>query len=51
MEGEMEPPQSEGRHLGEYDQGRYLYRIYENEEISPDTHYGISWVWPRASGS
>lgn len=47
VEGELEPPRSEGRHLEEYDGGNYLYRIFENEDISPHMHYGISWVWPN----
>ncbi|OOC54253.1 MULTISPECIES: hypothetical protein [Nocardiopsis] len=46
VEGELEPPPSEGRHLEHLDEGRYLYRIFENEDITPDLRYGISWVWP-----
>ncbi|MGW9349525.1 hypothetical protein SAMN05421803_10454 [Nocardiopsis flavescens] len=46
IEGELEPDASEGRHLTHYDGGRYVYRIFENSDISPDLRYGISWVWP-----
>lgn len=51
VEGELEPPLSEGRHLEHLDEGRYFYRIFENEDITPDLRYGISWVWPETWSS
>ena len=49
VEGEIEPPAHEGRHLQLLDEGRYLYRIFEHEHITPSLRYGISWIWPSGA--
>ncbi|MFD6095178.1 hypothetical protein ACFVWN_08745 [Nocardiopsis flavescens] len=46
IEGELEPEKNEGRHLTHFDQGKYIYRIFEGSEIYPGSHHGISWPWP-----
>lgn len=43
----IEPLPTEGRHLELHDGGNYLYRIFEDEDISSHTDYGVSWVWPN----
>lgn len=47
LSGALEPDPSDGRHLEVLDEGRYLYRIFERDNVSPDLRYGVAWVWPE----
>lgn len=45
IEGQIEPPTGEGRHLPLLDDGQYVCKIFEGD-LTPSCSYGIAWLWP-----
>jgi hypothetical protein len=43
---QIEPAPSEGRYIELLDDGCYLFRMFEN--VQPNLHYGIAWIWPES---
>src|SRR5206468_4083845 len=41
----IEPEQSVGRHLEILDGGRYVHKLFEGDELTPERHLGIAWIW------
>ncbi|TYB69293.1 hypothetical protein FXF51_08700 [Nonomuraea sp. PA05] len=45
IEGQLEPAPSECRHLKILQNGRYLYKVFDEQQLMPNHYYGIAWVW------
>ncbi|MFI6291957.1 hypothetical protein ACIBEJ_10265 [Nonomuraea sp. NPDC050790] len=43
---QIEPKENEGRHLELLDDGCYVHRLFDGEQLEPNLHRGIAWVWP-----
>jgi transcriptional regulator with XRE-family HTH domain len=42
----IEPHPSRGMHLDILDEGRYIYKRFEEDALEPNGLYGVAWVWP-----